>query len=71
MQLWQYLRGGIEEPTAEMRISNYEALVADVLASEMVAGGFAAFGLLLVLIGLLQRPRQASIARSPAPATHG
>jgi hypothetical protein len=70
MQLWQHLRGGIEEASAEMVVSNYEARVADVIASEMVAGGFAAVGLLLVLIGLVQRPRQAAITRSRATAAH-
>lgn len=71
MELWEHLRLGIEDQGWEMMWSNYEALMADMIASELVAGGFAAIGLLLVLIGLLQRPRQAAIARSPAPATHG
>ena len=70
MQLWQHLRSGVEESSAEHMLDNYEARVADAIASEMVAGGFAAIGLLLVLIGVVQRPRPA-IARSPATAAHG
>lgn len=70
MELWELLRMGIEDPGWEAMWSNYEALVADVLASEMVFGGFAAIGLLLVLIGLLQRRRQGAITRSAAPAAH-
>lgn len=59
---WNAYRNGIEQEQYEMMIDAYEGVVGERRLWIMIAGGFAGFGLLLVVIGLLIPAR---------PAPHG
>ncbi|HVA46066.1 MAG TPA: hypothetical protein VNH11_06800 [Pirellulales bacterium] len=57
VDLWHEFRTGIEQPQWEMALDRYDAIVRDRMQWEMLVGGVAAVGLLLVVIGLLIGPK--------------
>lgn len=52
---WRELQKGIELPEAEMHVIRFEQITDELWKWEMVCGGIAGVGLLLIIVGLATR----------------
>ena len=68
--IWHDLQTGIAQPMWETQLDAYDRTIGEQMQREMVAGGLAAVGLIIVVIGLMIRPgglhRQAAMAPAHA-----
>lgn len=68
MEFWQECRAGIAQPMWEMQLDAYDQIVEVLMQWEMLIGGVAALGLVLIIIGLSIRPKRALPRASPVGA---
>lgn len=70
--LWhELLQKGITDPGLEAQLDIIDRITENIMQWEMVCGGFAAVGLLLIVVGLLMPSDRRPAARSAEPAHSG
>ena len=58
MDFWRECQVGITEPRWEMQLDQYDRIVGELMQWEMVVGGVAAVGSVLIALGLMMRSKK-------------